>query len=82
MSGPGALPAALLEQVLAEAFPFHLVLDGAGTVVRAGASLRIACPGLVPGAAVADHSLGDSKHKIPPCHGPPTVRTAAEWPSG
>jgi len=55
VSGPGALPGALLEQVLTEAFPFHLVLDGAGTVVRAGASLRIACPGLVPGVTAAEH---------------------------
>ncbi|NIZ92257.1 putative bifunctional diguanylate cyclase/phosphodiesterase [Kineococcus rubinsiae] len=52
---PGHLPGDLLEQVLAEAFPFHLVLDGAGTAVRVGPSLRTACPGLVPGVAVADH---------------------------
>jgi diguanylate cyclase (GGDEF)-like protein len=52
---PGALPDALVERVLTEAFPFHLVVDGAGTVVRSGASLRIACPGLVPGVPVADH---------------------------
>jgi len=55
VSGPGPLTAQLLERVLAEAFPFHLLVDEAGRATRVGPSLRTACPGLAEGAPVEQH---------------------------
>lgn len=52
---PPTLPEGLLELLLAEAFPFHLLLDGAGRARQVGRSLVKVCPSLEVGADVAPH---------------------------